>query len=275
MASVTDSAEKLAEIKAEDAKNTAEAEVPATSTEPATEKADAEEGPSTEGEKPSESEDATMDADDGAKALRAVRQSTWDHPPNTVSSPDSLSLLQSSSTLRTQICPMTSTYTHMSHGDFADEGLGSARFMWQLHTANTDHWVPVSTVASFKRMREFSAQGEEWLVSSLRTISSSLEVDAEGKNVRRRTEVTEPKGQFERSVYAVSAVDDTETRSSLNRLNRKDSATKSPVCKKNSRHCSTSTAGPTPCACGVWTTLNYSRCVDTCRSYPRARAVAE
>ena len=78
--------------------------------------------------------------------------------------------------------------------------------MWTLHTANPDHWVPVSTVASFKRMREFSSQGEDWLVASLRTISDALEVDEEGKNVRRRTEVTEPKGQFERSVYAVSTL---------------------------------------------------------------------
>ena len=94
----------------------------------------------------------------------------------------------------------------MTEVSTACELVASARFMWTLHTANPDHWVPVSTVASFKRMREFSSQGEDWLVSSLRTISDALEVDEEGKNVRRRTEVTEPKGQFERSVYAVRAI---------------------------------------------------------------------
>ena len=75
--------------------------------------------------------------------------------------------------------------------------------MWTLHTADTEHWVPIATVSSFKRMREFTTLGNEWLVEALR-ISDELDVDEEGKNVRRRSEVTEPKGQFERSIYAVS-----------------------------------------------------------------------
>ena len=74
MATIAASAEGLAEIKAEDAKNTTAAETPAALTE---EKADVTEGPSTEGtSKHAESEDATMDGDDKDKALRAVRQST-------------------------------------------------------------------------------------------------------------------------------------------------------------------------------------------------------
>ena len=75
--------------------------------------------------------------------------------------------------------------------------------MWTLHTTNAEHWVPIKTVGSFKRMREFQPLGHDWLVSALRT-SLELEVDESGTNVRRRTEVTEPKGQFERSIYAVS-----------------------------------------------------------------------
>ena len=74
--------------------------------------------------------------------------------------------------------------------------------MWTLHTANAEHWVPIQTVASFKRMREFQPKGLPWVVDALRT-SDELEVDAAGENVRRRTEVQPPKGQFERSVYAV------------------------------------------------------------------------
>lgn len=77
------------------------------------------------------------------------------------------------------------------------------RFMWTLHTANPEHWVPLSTVASFKRMREYTTLGNEWLLNSLRA-SDELEVDEAGKNIRRKTEVTEPAGQFERSIYAVS-----------------------------------------------------------------------
>lgn len=75
--------------------------------------------------------------------------------------------------------------------------------MWTLHTANAEHWVPIATVASFKRMREYKDMGLPWVVNSLRA-STELEVDEAGVNVRRRTEVREPKGQFERSVYAVS-----------------------------------------------------------------------
>ena len=45
--------------------------------------------------------------------------------------------------------------------------------------------------------------GMEWIVESLKT-SQELEVDESNTNIRRRTEVSEPKGQFERSIYAVS-----------------------------------------------------------------------
>ncbi|KAG6917135.1 hypothetical protein DXG01_003725 [Tephrocybe rancida] len=84
---------------------------------------------------------------------------------------------------------------------FADANLPYDKFMWTLYTKDPEHWVPVETVSSFKRMREFTAKGLEWVTAALRT-SEFLEVDAEGKRVRRRTEVQEPKGQFERSVYA-------------------------------------------------------------------------
>ncbi|EGO20269.1 hypothetical protein SERLADRAFT_477685, partial [Serpula lacrymans var. lacrymans S7.9] len=73
--------------------------------------------------------------------------------------------------------------------------------MWTLHTANEEHWVPIKIVSSFTRMRDFAALGVVWIAKALRT-STELEVDEAGENVRRRTEVQEPKGQFERSVYA-------------------------------------------------------------------------
>jgi hypothetical protein len=74
--------------------------------------------------------------------------------------------------------------------------------MWQLHTNNADHWVKIDQVASFKRMEEFKSHGRDWLVTALR-YSTELEVNSEGVQLRRRNEVKEPKGQFERSVYAV------------------------------------------------------------------------
>ena len=74
--------------------------------------------------------------------------------------------------------------------------------MWTLHTANEGHWVPIDTIVSFKRMREFQSRGVPWVADVLRT-SAELEVSEDATKVRRRTEVQEPKGAFERSVYAV------------------------------------------------------------------------
>jgi lupus La protein len=73
--------------------------------------------------------------------------------------------------------------------------------MWSLHSKTDDHWIPISTIASFKRMRQYLPRGIPWIADVLRT-SSSLEVDEAGENVRRKEEVKPPSGQFERSVYA-------------------------------------------------------------------------
>lgn len=142
------------------------------------------------------------------------------------------------------------------------------RFMWTLHTANEEHWVPLATVSSFKRMREFSSLGDEWLAEQLKS-SASVEVDETKTKVRRKTEVTEPKGQFERSIYAVRIVADMVEAfpDSPAIICRKVSARKLPDCNKSSRHTSTSMAGRARCACGVWMTRSCSRCAAR---YPHA-----
>ncbi|KAI0289902.1 hypothetical protein B0F90DRAFT_1825756 [Multifurca ochricompacta] len=65
---------------------------------------------------------------------------------------------------------------------FADSNLPYDKFMWSLHTATRN-------------------TGLEWVADVLRT-STELEVSEDGTKVRRRTEVQEPKGSFDRSVYA-------------------------------------------------------------------------
>lgn len=75
------------------------------------------------------------------------------------------------------------------------------KFMWTLYSKDPEHWVPIATVASFKRMRDFSSFGSEWLLDALRT-STFLEVNEAGDKIRRTTEVKEPKDAFDRSVYA-------------------------------------------------------------------------
>jgi lupus La protein len=87
---------------------------------------------------------------------------------------------------------------------FSDSNLPYDKFMWTLHTASAEHWVPLATVASFKRARSLTgARGIEWVASALRSRSDALEVDETGAQVRRKAELTEPKDQFVRSVYAV------------------------------------------------------------------------
>lgn len=75
--------------------------------------------------------------------------------------------------------------------------------MWGLYVKDPEHWIPISTIASFKRMRAaFPDSTTEWIAGALRTLSTELEVSEDGKDVRRKTEVKEPKDGFERSVYA-------------------------------------------------------------------------
>lgn len=76
--------------------------------------------------------------------------------------------------------------------------------MWTLYNKDSEHWIPLSTVASFKRMRDYAAKGLPWLASTIKASSTELEMDESNTNVRRTKELPkEPKGQFERSVYAV------------------------------------------------------------------------
>ncbi len=94
----------------------------------------------------------------------------------------------------------TSGFTHITKSNARRKS--SYRFMWTLHTANEEHWVPIATIASFKRMREFQPRGIEWVANVLRT-SAQLQVSEDGTKVRRSAEVQKPKDAFDRSVYAV------------------------------------------------------------------------
>ncbi|CAE6534780.1 unnamed protein product [Rhizoctonia solani] len=92
---------------------------------------------------------------------------------------------------------------------FTDANLPYDKFMWKLHTQTEAHWIPIATVASFKRMKEFEPKGAEWLLSVLRSSKGLLEIDETGTKVRRAKEVVQPKDQFERSVYAKGFPDET------------------------------------------------------------------
>jgi lupus La protein len=74
--------------------------------------------------------------------------------------------------------------------------------MWALYSANAEHWIPIETLASFKCMKDFKPLGVAWIADAL-ALSEYLEVDETKTKVRRLDEVQEPKGQMERSIYAV------------------------------------------------------------------------
>ncbi len=112
--------------------------------------------------------------------------------------------------------------------------------MWTLHTKTPEHWVPISTVASFKRMREHTIRGLDWVVKAVR-LSEELELDAEGVNVRRTTEVQEPKDQFERSIYAVSRSEIQESVEKLSLIHRKALGMRTTSFKANLKHFSINT----------------------------------
>ena len=119
--------------------------------------------------------------------------------------------------------------------------------------------MPIAQVSSFKRMREFNALGVPWVAEALKT-SAALEVDETNTKVRRRTEVTEPKGQFERSIYAVSmSANVPGARLFILAPYRKDSARRCRVYNKSWRRSSTSMDEQMPYACAVWTKRSCSR----------------
>lgn len=89
---------------------------------------------------------------------------------------------------------------------FDDSNLPYDKFMWGLHTANEEHWVPIGAVSTFKRMKPYSHLGKDWLVGALREKATILEIDEKGEQCRRTTEPKEITQQdiLNRSIYAVS-----------------------------------------------------------------------
>lgn len=90
---------------------------------------------------------------------------------------------------------------------FADSNLPYDKFLWTLHSANAEHWVPLATIASFKRMRQFKPKGVPWIANVLRERSKLVEIDPSGTKIRRPDEIKEPESLLERSVYAVSLLE--------------------------------------------------------------------
>lgn len=96
---------------------------------------------------------------------------------------------------------------------FSDNNLPTDRFLWQA-TQKNDGWVSIELIHSFKRMHRF--QPYEAVVEALRQSPDLLEVSEDGKQVRRKIPLVEPKAEakkeaFKRTVYAKGFGEETPT----------------------------------------------------------------
>lgn len=93
---------------------------------------------------------------------------------------------------------------------FSDTNFPFDKFLWTL-SRKDDGWVPISTLASFKRMRAIrDILGAERILEVLKP-SKLLEVDTENQKVKRKKELVPQKDAYERSIYAKGFPAETET----------------------------------------------------------------
>ncbi|EJU00549.1 hypothetical protein DACRYDRAFT_23006 [Dacryopinax primogenitus] len=91
---------------------------------------------------------------------------------------------------------------------FSEANLPFDKFLFTLsYKDNPEHWVPVGTIASFKRMREYTAaKGTAYVADALKP-STLLELSESGEKVRRKValenlESRQSHDAFARSIYA-------------------------------------------------------------------------
>ncbi|KAI8994885.1 hypothetical protein BDB01DRAFT_831827 [Pilobolus umbonatus] len=74
---------------------------------------------------------------------------------------------------------------------FSDSNLPYDKYLWTLHSKNKDHWIPLKTIASFKKM--------QLICDDIKTVTDALkeeetefiELSEDGENIRRKGEVVE------------------------------------------------------------------------------------
>lgn len=92
------------------------------------------------------------------------------------------------------------------------------KFFFSLTACNEQGWVPIKTILTFKRMREFQAFGVPVVAEALRKTAAAEGSDAlvavseDGANVRRARPLEPVTDAWERSVYVVRPWHVSETR---------------------------------------------------------------
>lgn len=95
---------------------------------------------------------------------------------------------------------------------FHDSNLPFDKFLFTLTRKDPEGWVPIATIASFKRMRAIKdLLGLDGIAEVLRGSKELLDVREDGVSVRRRKELVPVKDAFDRSVYAKGFGEETET----------------------------------------------------------------
>lgn len=94
---------------------------------------------------------------------------------------------------------------------FNDSNLPFDKFLWTLTRKDPEGFVPIATLASFKRMQPIKdAIGLPKIAEVLRS-SEFLEVSEDGERVKRRKPLVPVKDAFARSVYAKGFPEEHET----------------------------------------------------------------
>jgi hypothetical protein len=92
---------------------------------------------------------------------------------------------------------------------FSDSNLFFDKFLWTLVCKSPEGWVPLETVASFKRMREYlQTYGLPFIAQAVRDVhpasgqeGNEIEVDAEGAHVRRTKSLEKDTSAWDRTLY--------------------------------------------------------------------------
>jgi lupus La protein len=92
---------------------------------------------------------------------------------------------------------------------FSDSNLPTDKFFFSLTACNTEGWVPIKTILTFKRMREFQALGVPAIAHAIREGAKAegddplLAVSEDGENVRRARPLEPNSTMWDRSAYVV------------------------------------------------------------------------
>ena len=93
---------------------------------------------------------------------------------------------------------------------FSDSNLPIDKYFFSLTACNIEGWVPIKTIMTFKRMREFEQYGVPFVAYALQqTIGEEgkdplLAISEDGENVRRKRHLEPNTTAWSRSVYVVS-----------------------------------------------------------------------